>query len=617
MLQNHQIIGRSYDVVVAGGGMAGICTAIAAARGGARTALVHNRPVLGGNASSEIRMHICGADCHGKRKNARETGIIEEILLENRIRNPQHSFSILDTVLWEKVKFQENLELYLNTHVLEAEVEDDRITSILAHQLTTEKWFRFQGKIFVDCTGDASLAVQAGARTRMGREAAAEFGESHAPEKADRGTMGNTLMFCARDTGEKSIFRRPSWAYELTEEDLRGRGHSEIADAVGNYGVDSGYWWLELGGTQDVIADGEEIRDELLKYLYGIWDHIKNKGDHGADNYELEWVQFLPGKRESRRIEGDYMLKQQDLEEAVPFDDVVAYGGWPMDMHPPGGFLHDGSATDYLHLKKVYGIPYRCYCSRDISNLMMAGRNISATHMAFGSVRVMATCAVGGQAVGTAAAMAVREGCTPREIGREIKKLQQRLLKDDCYLPGIRNEDEEDLARNAKATASSWQEGWEPENVINGVSRTTEEGNNGWRSEDRQEAGKGKREEEQQREQERQREEWISLEFAENRIGQVILKFDSDLSHEIMISLSQVTRNAQIPGIPSFLVKEYEIVLSCKGREVFREERKENYQRRCVHNIPENITADQLTLRIRKTWGAPCAAVYEIRIYGA
>lgn len=597
MIQKEQMRDLDYDVVVAGGGLAGICTAIAAARGGARTVLIHNRPVLGGNASSEIRMHICGADCHGKRKNARETGIIEEILLENRSRNAQHSFSILDTVLWEKVKFQENLTLYLNTQVLSIEMQEGKIQAVIANQLTTEKWLRFRGEIFADCTGDGFLAVQAGAKTRFGREAESEFGESYAPEIADSGTMGNTLMFCARDTGTKSVFKRPFWAYELSEEDLKGRGHSEIMDEVGNYGVDSGYWWLELGGKQDVIADGEEIRDELLKYLYGIWDHIKNKGNHGADNYELEWVQFLPGKRESRRIEGDYILKQQDLEEGKCFTDVVAYGGWPMDMHPPGGLQQEGNATNYLHLKDIYGIPYRCYYSKDISNLMMAGRNISTTHIAFGSTRVMGTCAIGGQAVGTAAAMAVKRGCTPRQLGREICSLQQQLLKDDCYLPGVKNKDGKDIALMSEVTASSWQEGWEPYNVINGISRMTPQGSNGWKPAEGLE------------------QQWIKLKFNKRKIAGIILKFDSDLSSEIMISLSQVTRNSQHPGIPECLVKNYELCLSNSGEEMYRECVEGNFQRLKIHEIQEGTEADELILKINAVNGASDAAVYEIRLY--
>lgn len=587
----------TYDVVVVGGGMAGICAAIAAARGGAHTALIHNRPVLGGNGSSEIRMHICGADCHGKRENARETGIIEEILLENRKRNPDHSFSIFDTVLWEKVKFQKNLDLYLNTQMTEVFSNGKEIQAVLAFQATTEKWFCFHGKIFVDCTGDAFLAVNAGAKTRMGRESRYEFGESRALEHADSGTMGNTLMFCARDAGEKREFERPFWAYELDENDLKGRGHSRIEDKLGTYGVDSGYWWLELGGTENVITDGEEIRDELLKYLYGIWDHIKNKGDHGADNYELEWVQFLPGKRESRRIEGDYILRQQDLEKAVPFDDVAAYGGWPMDMHPPGGFLHDGNATEYLHLKQVYGIPYRCYYSKDISNLMMAGRNISVTHMAFGSVRVMATCAVGGQAVGTAAAMAVEYHCTPREIGGRIKELQQKLLKDDCYLPGIKNEDSGDAARNARVTASSWEEDWRPENVINGISRTVGVEKNGWKAALSADT-----------------KPWLKLRFTPVKVDSILLKFDSDLSHEIMISLSQETRKSQKPGIPESLVKDYEIRLLLQGKEVYREEIKGNYQRLRLHRVQKDICADELIIYVNETNGFPEAVIYEVRV---
>lgn len=198
-----------YDVVVVGGGIAGICAALAAARHGAETVLIHNRPVLGGNASSEIRMHICSADIHGKRPNARETGIIEELLLENRRRNPQHSFSVFDTVLWEKVRFQEHLTLHLNTQMLDAETRENHVESVSCLQVTTEREFHVYGSVFVDCTGDGVLAVKAGAATRMGRESRAEFGESYAPEQADRKTMGSTLMFCANDTGKLCPFEKP------------------------------------------------------------------------------------------------------------------------------------------------------------------------------------------------------------------------------------------------------------------------------------------------------------------------------------------------------------------------------------------------------------------------
>lgn len=591
-------IREHYDVVVVGGGMAGICTALAAARHGAKTVLIHNRPVLGGNASSEIRMHICGADVHGKRPNARETGILEELLLENRKRNPQHSFSVFDTILWEKVRFQKNLTLYLNTQMLTAAMQGSRVESVFCLQTTTEREFWVAGSVFVDCTGDGVLAVKAGGATRMGRESRTEFGESFAPEQADRGTMGSTLMFCANDTGKPCPFEKPRWAYDISEEQLTNRQHS--AQGPERLGVDSGYWWLELGGTQNVIADGEEIRDELLRTLYGVWDHIKNKGNHGAENYALEWIQFLPGKRESRRIEGDYLLKQQDLEQAVAFPDTVAYGGWPMDMHPPEGFLHRGEATQYLHLQQVYSIPYRCYYARDVENLMMAGRNISATHTAFGSIRVMATCAVGGQAVGTAAAMAVKKGCTPRELGRHMEELQQNLLRDDCYLPNVPNRDPRDLARTATVTASSWQQGWEPEQVINGVSRTVGKENNGWRSGNLNGGSV-----------------WLRLSLPPANIREVSLKFDSDLSREIMISLSKAVQQHQVPGIPPTLIKDYDLRLLCSGREIHREKVRGNYQRFRRHILPQTVEADTAELLIFGTNGAEAATVYEVRIYEA
>ena len=394
---------RRYDFVVAGGGLSGVCAAIAAARHGLRTALVHNRPVLGGNASSEVRMHVCGAaGLYCARKNARETGIIEELLLENKRRNPYHSFSILDTVLWEKTRFQENLDLYLNCHVHGVEMGGNRILSVLALQLTTEKAFQFEANLFADTTGDALLASLAGARTMTGAEGREVFGEPHAPAQSGPQTMGNSLMFTAVDRGELAPFCAPFWAYRFTEEDLQGRVHSDPS---------SGYWWIELGGLRDTIADYEDIRDELLKVLYGVWDHIKNGGGHGAENYALDWVQFLPGKRESRRVVGDYILTEQDLLAGRRFEDAAAYGGWPIDVHPsPGVFGRSEGANRFIDLERVYTIPYRCLYAADTANLMVGGRAISASHLAFASARVMGTTAAIGQAIGTAAAFPAPRG---------------------------------------------------------------------------------------------------------------------------------------------------------------------------------------------------------------
>lgn len=593
-MQTHER--QIYDVVVIGGGMAGICAAIASARHGAKTVLIHNRPVLGGNASSEIRMHICGAAVHSKRKNARETGIIEELLLENRRRNPQNSFSVFDTILWEKVRFQENLTLLLNTHMTDVHMDGAKISTVECHQMTSERRFLISGSIFVDSTGDGTLANLSNAFTRTGRESRQEFNEGFAPQQADSGTMGNTLMFCANDTGTPCTFERPKWAYEYEQDDLKNRQHS--ADGPEAAGVDSGYWWIELGGQQDIIRDSEEIRDELLKTLYGVWDHIKNKGDHGAANYALDWVQFLPGKRESRRIEGDYILKQQDLENSVHFEDAVAYGGWPMDMHPPEGFFYKGGATEYIHLDKVYSIPYRCYYSKNVPNLMMAGRNISATHTAFGSTRVMATCAVGGQAVGTAAAMAVKMHCTPRDIGTQMTTLQQQLLRDDCYIPTVKNEDPADIARNASVTASSWQDGWNPEYVINGVGRTVGEENNGWCSRSLKNS-----------------EAWLKLEFPVTRVQEVMLKFDSGLSKDIMISISKAVLNRQDPGVPPMLIKDYTLRLLKNSTEVQRMSIQGNYQRLRRHRLETPTDADAIEILVHNTNGSDYAKIFEVRIY--
>ncbi|WP_070000117.1 FAD-dependent oxidoreductase [Cellulosilyticum sp. I15G10I2] len=591
-------IDKQYDVVVVGGGLAGVCAAIASSRNGVRTALIQDRPVLGGNASSEIRMHICGANMHGTRENARETGIIEEIQLENRKKNPNHSFSILDTILWEKVNFQENLELYLNTRMIDVATNNNEIISVSAHQLTTEKDFLFKAKIFIDCTGDSSLAYKAGANYRVGRESKDEFGEQFAPEQADHYTMGNTVMFKAIDMGGPVPFEKPDWAYTFTEEDLKYRGHSAVNNKLEHYGVDSGYWWIELGGTDNTIDDAEEIRDELLKTVYGIWDHIKNGGEHGAENYTLDWVQFLPGKRESRRIEGDYILKEQDLLQGRVFEDAVAYGGWPMDMHPPEGFKHKGKSTDFIRVP-LYTIPYRCFYSKNINNLMMAGRNISASHMAFGSIRIMGTCAVGGQAVGIAAAMAIGYNCMPREIGTHIKELQQKLLKEDCYIVGYKNKDKADKALGAKVIASSETDKGKAINVINGVARMVEENVNCWISDAIGNDG-----------------EWIELQLAgQQEIKEVHIKFDSALSTEISTTLSDVVRSNQIQGLPGTLAKHYAIQIIDRDKVIYTHEIKHNYLRHNKHQMPSGVYGDKVKIIIYTTQGVGEARIFEVRVY--
>lgn len=593
---------KMYDVIVVGGGFAGVCAAIASARNGARTALIQDRPVLGGNGSSEIRMHVNGADCHSSRPNARETGIIEEILLENRYRNPQNSFSILDTVLWEKASFQEGLDLYLNTRVTGLTAENNLIKEVEAVQMTTEKEFILKGYVYIDATGDGYLAAQAGALFKKGRESKAEFGEEHALEAESPHTMGSTIMFKAVDMGRPVEFMKPSWAYTYTDEDLKYRKHSAKAGPREYFqlcGVESGYWWIETGGTLDTVKDAEDIRDELVKILYGVWDHIKNGGDHGAENYALDWVGFLPGKRESRRILGDYVLKEQDIMNGTLFKDAVAYGGWPMDLHPVEGINYKGEPSDCIFPPRLYSIPYRCFYSQNIANLMLAGRNISATHMAFSSTRVMATCAVGGQAAGTAAALAAKYGCSPREVAAKIHELQQMLLKEDCYIPGIKNEDPGDKALNAMVEASSFIKGGEPENIINGVHRTEGESGNFWESEAISDGL-----------------EWISLNFEKViTVKQVLIRFDSNLSQEIVTTLSEALRRRQVPGVPPQLVKDYAVEFLCKGKLVLRLDINGNYQRFRRHSLDSEINCDQVRIVVAATNGISSARIFEVRVY--
>ena len=416
------------DICVIGGGMAGMIAAISAARHGARVVLMHDRPVLGGNASSEIRMWIRGA---AGREN-REAGILQELELENIYRNPTMNYSLWDSVLLQAVMVEKNITLLLNCSCLDCQTAGSRITSVTGWQLNTYAFHTVEAQIFLDCSGDSILAPLCGAAYRVGREGQNDLGEAEAPAQADRRTMGNSCLIEARQTDHPCPFIPPKWANVYPDDaSMMDKNHDFIGTGVN-------FWWIELGGEQDTIADTQALNMELLKIAFGVWDHIKNRGDHGADNWELEWVGFLPGKRESRRYEGDYMLTQQDLSTGRPFPDVVAYGGWTMDNHLPAGFYAPGYSSHHLPVRAPYPIPYRCLYSRNIDNLMFAGRNISASHLAMSSTRVMATCSLMGQAAGAAAALAVEKACDPRGVYLcHMAELQRRLMDDGCYLPGL------------------------------------------------------------------------------------------------------------------------------------------------------------------------------------
>ncbi len=576
------------DLAVIGGGLSGTVAAIAAARNGIKVILVNDRPVLGGNASSEFRMHICGADYHMSRKNARETGILEEIELENKRRNPDFSYPIWDEIIREKVENEKNITLLLNTYMHSVKHSGNRIISCKCLQSTSEKAFLISASFFVDATGDGSLSEKAGAEYRIGREGRNEYNESLAPEKADSVTMGSSIMFQAEELDHPVKFIKPDWAYSYSEEDLANRDHSSIK---------SGYWWIELGGDREkIIEDAEEIHSELRKVLYGIWDHIKNRGDHGAENYTLSWVSPIAGKRESRRVIGDYVLREDDINSCRIFDDAVAYGGWPMDIHTSGGFLRqDDVPTVWNHVEDIYTIPYRCYYSRNIENLFIAGRIISASHVAFSSARVMGTCAVGAEAVGNAASIAIKKGLkSARDVGKHIRELQQKLLKDDCFIPGFRNEDEHDKARKAVITCTA---GKNPADVINGYARSIKEDVNAWIANISEGAS-------------------LTLSFKEKeKISEIRITFDSNLSQEITPSIIEEVLERAERQSPSTLVNGFSIELKDGGLSIFREERSTEGQRHIIIRLDTPLYADSMTLTLLSSFGKDEVKVFEIRVY--
>ena len=616
MSEKKKVKNAEYDVVVIGGGMSGICAALAAARHGARTALVHDRHVLGGNASSEIRMHICGASENLAKPDLEESGILHEIMLDNKSRNDYYNFSIWDMVLFSTVKRQKNLTVYLSTAMESCEMgEGSTIRSIDAYQLTTETHWKISGKVFIDCTGNATLGYYAEAEFRTGSEGRDEFGEPDAPGQPNKERMGNTLLFKAVDRGHPVAFKKPDFARTFTEEELKYRTHSAVHGAqikgevdkayvrmtsFSTSSVDYGYWWIELPGeTDDIIDEYEQIRDELVSCIYGIWDHLKNGGYHGAENYDLEWVGMLPGSREGRRLIGDYILNENDILSNRQFEDAVAYGGWPMDIHTAKGLYDfDELPSRVISFDGAYTIPYRSYYSKNISNLMMAGRDISASKMAMGSTRVMGTCAVGGQAVGTAAALCIKYDCDPRGAQEHMRELQQMLLKDDAYIPGIWNEDPKDLARRAKVTATSAREGCPPENVINGISRDEDGHRNLWIS------GKGRTEG-----------EMLTLHLADRQpVSEVHLTFDSNFHYPIKITLSRKRQAQQRIGVPPELIRDYTVTLWQGDKKAAKQTVTENVQRKNIVTFP-TTECDRVTVMVHKTNGSNEAHIYEIRVY--
>ncbi|MDX6765317.1 MAG: FAD-dependent oxidoreductase [Candidatus Methylacidiphilales bacterium] len=583
------------DLLVAGGGLAGVCAALSAARNGARVVLVQDRSVLGGNASSEIKMHVVGADCHGAKPGCRESGLMEELRLEDAARNPAGVYSQWDLLLYEKVILEPNIRLLLDTDVIGVEVADQVIQSARAVRLSTEDEFIIRARFFADCTGDGRLGAEAGADYHVGREGKADYGESLAQEKADRQTLGSSILLTGRKHDTPQPFVRPSWVRTFKKEDFKLRPIKSF---------EYGYWWFEWGGQLDTLKDNAEIRHELMRITLGVWDYIKNSGEFPeAANWGLEWVGSIPGKRESRRFYGTYRLTEMDVLKPGHFDDTVAYGGWFVDTHPPMGVdAPEEPPCIQHHFDHLFPLPLRCYHSRNIANLFFAGRNISATHIAFASTRVMATCAVGGQAVGTAAALWLHEKTNDiRSLStpENIRALQQRLLRDDAFLLDLRNEDPADLARTASARASSGSN--TAALALDGVTRDLRAAFGSWSSDSVH--------------------AWTSAELPASLalelakpapIREIHVTFDSGFEKELLLTPSHHHQKISAPrGPQTKLVRHYRLKIDG----VVVHEETHNILRKRVHRLPAAVSGQTVEVECLATHGAPVARIFEVRSY--
>ncbi len=456
---------HNYDFVVVGGGLAGICAAVTAARQGAKTALVQDRPVLGGNASKEMRVPPVGAaNCNFAY--SRETGIVEELYLNNLYRNPTWSWEGWNLEYESLVRNEPNLDLFLNCAVCDVitaesspgitESSSHRVTAVKAHCPVAETWHVFHAPLFADCSGDGVLGALAGAAFRVGVEARSEFDEPMCPEDATGDTMGMSLHMHARDAGRPMPFMRPAWvAMELSADDFGP--YRPVCEQF--FPDTGGFWWLEWGGELDTVHDTLQIKDEVQRITLAVWDYLKNRSPlaEKLTTYELDWMGSVPAKRESRRFEGDHILTMGDIDGQVHFDDAVAYGGWGFDHHPPKGFYDKVNPSTHEYLRGPHNIPLRSLYSRNVTNIFFAGRNISASHYALSSTRTMLTCAQLGEAAGMAAAQAVRLDCEPRELVESdaIRTIQQDLIRADHHIHGLETRLQNDIAPAAPVTASS------------------------------------------------------------------------------------------------------------------------------------------------------------------
>ena len=413
---------NNFDLVVVGGGIAGTCAAISASRMGLKVALIQDRPVLGGNNSSEIRVHLMGdVDKNHYPKLGR---IVREMDNGDPGNGNPDAKEYGDARKTAIVKGERNISLFLNTHVYKVEKSGDKIVAVIGRDIATNKETRFTGTFFSDCTGDGTIGELAGAEFRMGRESKAETGESLAADKADNFTLGTSNLWASLERDTVSSFPETPWAMQFSDE-----YHIDEAKAD---------WQWETGfGNFNTITDAEKIRDHNLRAIYGNWSYLKKNKPAKYAKRELAWVAYIGGKRESRRLMGDHVLNQMDIQEGKQYPDGTVTATWTIDLHFPDErnkkyFEGQEFFAGTKHIKVApYTIPYRCLYSKNISNLFMAGRNISTTHVAFGSTRVMRTCGMMGEVVGFAAYLTKKYNTSPRGVYQEYLPELMAIIKDE------------------------------------------------------------------------------------------------------------------------------------------------------------------------------------------
>lgn len=414
------------DLCVIGGGIAGMAAAVSAAREGLKVVLIHDRTVLGGNASSEVRMWIRGASI--RFPEYKEGGLVEELALDDMYYNPKMNWALWDLVLLNKVRTEKNVTLLLSSTCCGAEEEDGIIKSVTAWKTDEYVFYKVKAKLYADCSGDSVLAEFTSAQFVFGRESKTDYGEPMAHDRADDNTMGNSILLQYRPAQKGEI--DDCAVVPLTDVKFESVLKRRLPSASA-FVPRENFWWLELGGNRSTLRDNGQLFDELISLAATTHEYIGKKVNQSG--YMLDWIGSLAAKRETRRYVGDYVLTANDILESTPFEDEIAYGGWPMDDHYSEGLYSEKPNINY-GFEKPYAVPYRCIYSKNIENLLFAGRNISVTHLALSSTRVMATCAMLGHAAGFAAVVAVRHGVLARGAGEYVGEIQQLLRLHDCYL---------------------------------------------------------------------------------------------------------------------------------------------------------------------------------------